>query len=344
MNYVNFGRTGVKVSQLCLGCMNFGGRQNEAESIRMIDQALDAGFNYLDTANVYGHEPLQFEIGRGRSEQIVGKALKNGKRARVFLATKVHYAMGEDQNAQGNSRRHIIEQCEESLERLDTDYIDLYQLHGTDTNTPIDESLRALDDLIRAGKIRYIGTSGFAAWELMEALWVADTNRLNRFVSEQAPYNLLDRRIERELIPMLQTYDLALVPWAPSAGGFFSEKYERAHKPPEGSRYEAFWRGFYRESFVQKVQVFDLQELVLDMARERNISGYALALAWCMSQPGVTSPIIGPRTLEQLVDSLTALQVTLTEDDIKRLDQAVPPESVIVPYVDYKGKHTYRWH
>ena len=343
MKYVNFGRTGVKVSQLCLGCMNFGGRQNEEESIRVIHHALDAGINYLDTANVYGHEPLQFEIGRGRSEQIVGKALNDGKRAHVFLATKVHYAMGEDPNEQGNSRRHIIEQCEASLKRLDTDYIDLYQLHGTDIDTPIDETLRVLDDLIRAGKVRYIGTSGFAAWELMEALWVADSSNLNRFVSEQAPYNLLDRRIERELIPMLQTYDVALVPWAPSAGGFFSEKYVRDSKPPEGSRYEAFWRGFYRESFDQKDKVFNVHQVVLEMARERNVSGYAFALAWCMSRPGVTSPIIGPRTLEQLIDSLTALEIALIENDFERLNQVTPPESVTVPYIDYKGKHTYRW-
>ena len=343
MNYVNFGRTGVKVSQLCLGCMNFGGRQNEAESIHIIDQALDAGFNYLDTANVYGHEPLKFEVGRGRSEQIVGKALKDGKRARVFLATKVHFPMDEDPNAKGNSRRHIIEQCESSLKRLETDYIDLYQLHGTDLDTPIDETLRALDELIRAGKVRYIGTSGFAAWELMEAIWASDANNLNRFVSEQAPYNLLDRRIERELIPMMQTYDMALIPWAPSAGGFFSEQYERGNKPPEGSRYEAFWRGFYKESFIEKGQVFDVQAAVLDMAKEKNVSGYAFALAWCMSRPGVTSPIIGPRTSEQLKDSLTAFEITLTEDDLQRLDKVTPPESVTVPYIDYKGKHTYRW-
>jgi len=342
MEYKNFGRTGVKVSPLCLGCMNFGGRQNEAESIRIIHEALDGGINYLDTANVYGHEPLKFEIGRGRSEQIVGKALKNGKRENVFLATKVHYEMGSDPNARGNSRRHIIEQCEASLRRLETDCIDLYQLHGSNNDIPIDESLRALDDLIRAGKARYIGTSGFAAWELMEALWVADRHGLNRFVSEQAPYNLLDRRIERELIPMLQTYDLALVPWAPSAGGFFSEKYQREISAPQGSRYEAFWRGFYRENFDQKKQVFDLQEAVLEMAKERNVSGYAFALAWCISQPGVTSPIIGPRTSEQLADSLTALQIKLTDDDVKKLDQVGPPESVTVPYIDYTGKHLFR--
>ena len=342
MEYKNFGRTGIKVSQLCLGCMNFGGRQNEAESIRIIHEALDAGINYLDTANVYGHEPLKFEIGRGRSEEIVGNALKSGRRANVFLATKVHYEMGSDPNAHGNSRRHIIEQCEASLKRLDTDFIDLYQLHGSNNDIPIDESLRALDDLIRAGKVRYLGTSGFAAWELMEALWVADRHSLNRFVSEQAPYNLLDRRIERELLPMLQTYDMALVPWAPSAGGFFSEKYQRADNAPTGSRYEAFWRGFYRESFDQKKQVFDLQEAVLTLAMESNVSGYAFALAWCMSQPGVTSPVIGPRTSEQLADSLTALQIQLSEDDRKRLDEIAPPESVTVPYIDYKGKHLFR--
>ena len=342
MEYKNFGRTGVKVSQLCLGCMNFGGRQNETESIRIIHEALGVGINYLDTANVYGHEPLRFEIGRGRSEQIVGKALKDGQRENVFLATKVHYEMGSDPNASGNSRRHIIEQCEASLRRLNTEYIDLYQLHGSNNDIPIDESLRALDDLIRSGKVRYIGTSGFAAWELMEALWVADRHGLNRFVSEQAPYNLLDRRIERELIPMLQTYDIALVPWAPSAGGFFSEQYQRDTQVPKGSRYEAFWPGFYRESFDQKKQVFDLQEAVLGMAKERNVSGYAFALAWCLSQPGVTSPIIGPRTSEQLADSLTALQIKLTEDEIKKLDQIAPSETVTVPYIDYKGRHLFR--
>jgi len=342
LKYVNFGRTGVKVSQICLGCMNFGGRQNEDESMRIIHQALDAGINYLDTANVYGHEPLQFEVGRGRSEQIVGRALKGGKRERVFLATKVHYEMGDDPNAQGNSRRHIIEQCEASLKRLDTDYIDLYQLHGTNNDIPIDESLRALDDLVRVGKVRYLGTSGFAAWELMEALWVADRMGLNRFVSEQAPYNLLDRRIERELIPMLQTYDMALVPWAPSAGGFFSDKYQRDQNAPEGSRYEAFWRRFYREDFGGKKQVFDLQEAVLEMAGERDVSGYSFALAWCLSQPSVTSPIIGPRTSDQLMDSLSALEVTLTDDEHKKLDSISPPESMAVSYIDYKGKHQFR--
>jgi aryl-alcohol dehydrogenase-like predicted oxidoreductase len=343
MEYRNLGRTGVQVSPLCLGSMNFGGRQSEEESIRIIHQAMEAGINFIDTANVYGHDPLSFSFGRGRSEIIVGKALKDGRRERVVLATKVHYAMSDDDpNAQHNTRRHIIEQCEASLTRLDTDYVDLYQLHGTNDDIPIDEALRALDDLVRAGKVRYVGTSGFAAWELLETLWVSKEYRLNRFISEQSPYNLLDRRIERELIPMAQTYGIALIPWAPSAGGFFSEKYSRDQPAPEGSRYEAFWRGFYRESFAGR-QVFDVQEAVLALATEKGVSGYSLALAWCMSRPGITSPIIGPRTSDQLADALTALDVELSDQDHAWLDAAAPPASVTVSYSQYKGPHKYHW-
>ena len=342
MEYRNLGRTGIKVSQLCLGCMNFGGRQEEQESIRIIHQGLDSGINFIDTANVYGHEPLDFPTGAGRSEQIVGKALGDGRRERVILATKVHYRMSDDLNAQNNTRRHIIEQCEASLKRLNTDWIDLYQLHGTNDDIPIDEALRALDDLVRAGKIRYIGASGFAAWEVMEALWAAKEYRLNRFVSEQSPYNLLDRRIERELIPMAQTYGLAILPWAPSAGGFFSERYTRDNPPPVGSRYEAFWRGFYQNDFSHS-RVFDVQEAVLALAKEKGSSGYAVALAWCLSRPGVTSPIIGPRTVEQLVDSVTAREIMLTEEDHARLDAVAAPQSMTVPYIDYKGAHQFRW-
>jgi aryl-alcohol dehydrogenase-like predicted oxidoreductase len=225
---------------------------------------------------------------------------------------------------------------------LNTDYIDLYQLHGSNDDIPIDEALRALDDLIRAGKVRYIGTSGFAAWELLESLWVSKEYGLNRFVSEQPPYNLLDRRIERELIPMAQTYDLALIPWAPAAGGFFTERYVRNQPAPSDSRYGAFWRGFYKGSFIQD-HVFDVQETVLALAKEKNVSGYALALTWCMNKPGITSPIIGPRTVEQLQDSLTALEIELDEDDHAQLGQVAPPESVTVSYLDYKGPHLFRW-
>ena len=194
MEYRNFGRTGVKVSELCLGCMMFGGRTGEEDSADIIDRAIDEGINFLDTANVYS---------RGASEVAVGKALKrNGKRDEIVLATKVHMPMDdEDPNASGNHRRHIIEQCEASLRRLGVDHVDLYQIHRPSSDVPIDETLRALDDLIRAGKVRYAGTSTYAAWQLVEALWAARELGLNRFVTEQPPYHLLDRRIERELVP-----------------------------------------------------------------------------------------------------------------------------------------------
>lgn len=342
MEYTVLGRTGMNVSRLCLGCMNFGGRQDKEASIRIIHQALDAGINFIDTANVYGHEPLNFEVGRGRSEQIVGEALQAGKRRNIILATKVHYQMGNDPNAQGNSRRHIIEQCEASLKRLNTDYLDLYQLHGVNTDIPIDESLRALDDLVRSGKVRYLGTSGFAAWEFVESLWVAQEYHLQRFVSEQPAYNLLDRRIEQELLPMAQTYGIAILPWAPSAGGFFAEQYERDQPAPLGSRYEAFWRGFYKESFNQ-ARIFDVQETVLALAKERSVSGYALALAWCLSRPGITSPIIGPRTQAQLADALLALEIELSHTEREAVDSVAPAGSVTVPYTEYQGVHQYRW-
>ncbi len=200
------------------------------DSYAIIDRAIDAGINFLDTANVYS---------RGRSEEVTGEALKrNGKRQQIVLATKVHGTMDDDDpNAFGNCRRHIIEQCEASLRRLQTDYIDLYQIHRPRSDTPIDETLRALDDLIRAGKVRYIGTSTFAAWQVMESLWVSKELGLNRFVSEQPPYHILDRRIERELIPMAQTYGIGIIPWSPLAGGLLTGKYTRENPSPEGARY-----------------------------------------------------------------------------------------------------------
>src|SRR5579883_3425716 len=203
MDYRPLGRTGVKVSPLCLGCMNFGASTPAEDATRIIDRALDEGINFLDTANVYA---------RGLSEEITGEALRrNGKRSRVILATKVYGRVAEDDvNAMGASRRHIIEQCEASLIRLRTDYIDLYQMHRPDPTVPIDETLRALDDLVRSGKVRYIGTSTFAAWQLVESLWVSKELGLNRFVTDQPPYNILDRRAERELAPMAQTFGIAL--------------------------------------------------------------------------------------------------------------------------------------
>jgi len=230
MEYRLLGRTGVKVSILCLGCMTFGAKTSPEDAHAIIDRALDAGINFLDTANVYS---------RGRSEEVTGEGLKrNGKRHKVILATKVHGKMADDDpNASGNARRHIIEQCEASLKRLLTDYIDLYQIHRPQSDIPVDETLRALDDLIRAGKVRYIGTSTYASWQLVESLWAAKELGLNRFICEQPPYNLVDRRIERELIPMAQTYGFGIIPWSPIAGGLLSGKYRRDNPAPEGARY-----------------------------------------------------------------------------------------------------------
>ncbi|MEP7288494.1 MAG: aldo/keto reductase [Chloroflexota bacterium] len=342
MQYRSLGRTGVQVSTLCLGCMNFGGPTPEAESIALVNHALDNGINFLDTANVYS---------RGLSEEIVGKALKqNGKRNKIVLATKVHGRMDDDDIlAYGNNRRHIIEQCDASLKRLQTDYIDLYQIHRPESGVPIDETLRALDDLIRAGKVRYIGTSSFASWQIMESLWVSRELGANRFISEQPPYHLLDRSIEREMIPMAQAHGLAILPWSPLARGFLSGKYQRGQEIPGDSRMASDLKGPFAER--TKKHLGDLAFGILDeldaIAHEKNFTVAQIALAWCMNQPGVTSPIIGPRTMNQLEDNLGALAVTFTDADYARFNTVAEPEQSIVSYyngkaMDFKAPE-YRW-
>jgi len=333
-DYRNLGRTGVKVSPLCLGCMNFGGKTDEAQSAQIIDRALDAGINFLDTANVYH---------RGDSEEAVGKALEqNRRRDHVILATKVHGPMAKDEpNAGGNHRRHILRQCEASLRRLQTDWIDLYQIHRPQSDIPLDETLRALDDLIRSGKVRYIGSSTFAAWQLVESLWIARELGLNRFVTEQPPYHLLDRRIERELIPMAQTYGFALIPWSPLAGGFLTGKYRRGEQPPSDARLQ---RKNERTEALLSDAGFDVLEKAEQFASEKGCTVSQLALAWCMGQPGITSPIIGPRTLEQLDDNLGAMDVALSDEDRQHLDEVAPPGTAVANYytADF-GPHQHRW-
>ncbi len=333
MEYRSFGRTGVKVSSLCLGCMMFGGKTPAAESYDIIDRALDAGNNIIDTANVYSI---------GRSEEVTGEALKrNGKRQRLMLATKVHGKMGEDVNDLGNTRRHIIEQCEASLRRLQTDYIDLYQIHRPSPDIPIDETLRALDDLICAGKVRYIGSSTFAAWQLVESLWVAKELGLNRFVCEQPPYNLLDRRIERELLPMARTYGFATIPWSPLAGGLLTGKYTRGEEPPEGARFGDTTNPLYRRRLNDRI--YDVIDGLKPIAEEKGVTLSQLSLAWCMRQPGVTSPIIGPRTMEQFEDNLKALDVEITDDDRKRIDRVSRRGESVAPFYEAEfGPHPYR--
>ena len=336
MEYRNFGRTGMKVSPLCLGCMMFGGRTEVDESCRIIDRSLDAGINFLDTANVYG---------RGASEVAVGEALKrNHKRQETFLATKVHGRMKEgahQPNRFGNHRRMIIEECDNSLRRLQTDYIDLYQVHRPQNIVPIDETLRALDDLIRQGKVRYIGCSTFGAWQVVESLWVAKELGLNRFVTEQPPYHLLDRRIERELIPMALSYGFAVIPWSPLAGGFLSEKYQPGQPAPADARHQRKEDG---GGILDNDLAFQVLEEVREQARAKGCTASQLALAWCASQPGITSPIIGPRTMEQLDDNLGAVDVEIGEDDKQKLDAIATPGGVIVPYYNADfGPHEHTW-
>lgn len=336
MEYRLFGRTGASVSPLCLGCMMFGGKTSPDDSYAIIDRAIDAGINFLDTANVYS---------RGRSEEVTGEALKrNGKRQRIVLATKVHGRMDDDDvNAAGSNRRHIIEQCDASLKRLQTDYIDLYQIHRPRSDTPIDETLRALDDLIRAGKVRYIGTSTFAGWQFMEALWVAKELGLNRFVCEQPPYHILDRRIERGLIPMAQTYGVALIPWSPLAGGLLTGKYGRDTQPPEDSRFADVANNPRLQARMTS-DLYDVVDGLKPLADAKGCTIAQLALAWCMHQPGITSPIIGPRTMEQLEDNLGALAVEITDEDRATIDDLVPAGRMVSPFYEADfGPHQFRW-
>jgi aryl-alcohol dehydrogenase-like predicted oxidoreductase len=323
MEYRDLGRTGVKVSSICLGTMMFGARAPEAESIAMIEHALEAGVNFIDTANVYGG---------GESERITGTALaKDNRRERVVLATKVRFPTSrDDPNAGGINRRHILRACEDSLRRLQTDWIDLYQLHRPQPHVPIDETLRALDDLIRDGKVRYIGTSQFPGWQIVESLWAAKEHGLNRFVCEQPAYNLLDRTAEREAIPAAQTFGLGVIPWSPLSGGLLTGKYKRGALDVEGR-----WSGGTDiAGRTVKDAVFDVVEGVAQVAADKGCSTAQLALAWCASQPGITAPIVGPRTLEQLIDNLGAAELTVSDEDRARLDAVAPPRSVTQSYYD----------
>lgn len=319
MDLKYLGRTGVQVPPLCLGCMNFGGRTDDADSIAIMHTALDKGLFFWDTADTYS---------KGASETVVGKAMA-GRRDEVFLATKVHSKMSERQNDGGNSRAHIIKGCEDSLRRLGTDYIDLYQMHRPQSVTAIDETLRALDDLIRAGKVRYIGASSFAAWQLCDSLWQSEKLGLNRFVCEQPPYNILDRRAERELFPFCQTFGFGVIPWSPIAGGMLTGKYRRNEKMPEDSRYSG---GTFRHGEPVSNAVWDVVEDVEAIAREKGCAMDAFALAWAMDHPAVSSPIIGPRTMEQFLSYLPALDVTVTGEDKARIDALVKPGTHVVSY------------
>ncbi len=334
-SYRSLGRTGVKVSPLCLGCMMFGGRTEAEESYRIIDRGIDAGINFLDTANVYS---------RGASEEVTGEALKrNGHRDKIVLATKVHGKMADDDpNMMGNHRRHIIAQVEASLRRLKTDRIDLYQIHRPSPEIPIDETLRALDDLVRAGKVLYIGSSTYAAWQLMEAYMISKELGLNRFICEQPPYNILDRRIERELMPFCRTYGVATIPWSPLGGGLLTGKYRRDTPAPEDARFADVDDKPWLKRRINE-GLYDAVEALIEHCEKTDRKMAQFTLAWVMHQPGVTSPIIGPRTMEQLEDNLQAAQIEITEEDQQTVDGIVPPGQMVSPFYEANwGPHPER--
>jgi 1-deoxyxylulose-5-phosphate synthase len=319
MEYRKLGRSGVLVSPFCLGAMNFGGTTNEEDSFVIMQKAVDSGINFFDTANVYN---------KGESERITGKFLnENHLREQVVLATKVFGRVGDLPNESGGTRYHIIKACEDSLQRLQTDHIDLYQLHRPPLTHPQEETLRAFDDLIRAGKVRYIGCSTHPAWMVMEALSMSERYGLNRYISEQPPYNVLDRRIENELIPLCQKYDLAILPWSPLAMGILAGRYTETGNYPENSRAKLWDSSQVKARISQRG--LEVGQAVSKMAQERGYTASQLSLLWIKDQPGVTAPIIGPRTLAHLEDALAIMDKTLDEVDRPLFDELVHPGTAV---------------
>jgi aryl-alcohol dehydrogenase-like predicted oxidoreductase len=316
MEYRVLGRTGVKVSPLCLGAMMFGsfGNQDHDDSIRIIHRAVDAGINFIDTADMYSF---------GESEEIVGKALAQIKRHQIVLATKVHGAMGRDPNAQGNSRRWIMAECERSLRRLGTDYIDLYQIHRPSPDTDIDETLGALTDLVRAGKIRYFGSSTFPAHEIVEAQWVAERRSRERFVTEQPPYSILVRSIEKDVLPMCLKYGIGVLSWSPLAGGWLSGAFGPGRE--NTSRRAAVMPDRYDTGIPGNQAKVEAVGQLSELAEGAGLSLIELALGFVLEHPAVTTPIIGPRTMEHLESQLPALELRLSTDVLDRIDEIVPP-------------------
>ena len=316
MEYRRLGRSGVKVAPLCLGTDNFANPTPEDEAKAMLNRAIDAGINLIDTSNSYA---------KGESERIIGRALKeNGRRQDVLIASKAHYPTGPGPNDRGNGRRHLIQACEDSLRRLQTDHIDLYQLHRPDFEVPIEETLSALTDLVRQGKVRYVGSSTAPAWKVMEAIMVSELRGYVRFVSEQPPYNLLDRRIENELVPMCQVHGLGILPWSPLAMGILAGRYADASDYPEKSRAQ-LRGGIYAERVTARG--IEVGNEFVKLAEEAGISAAQLAVLWVKDQPGVSAPLIGPRTLEQLEHFLPVLEMKLDDAVREACDQLVPPGS-----------------
>jgi len=316
VKFRNLGTTGMKVSPLCLGAMMFGswGNTDHDDSIRIIHSALDAGINFIDTADVYS---------AGESEQIVAKAIV-GRRDDLVIATKVHSPMGSDPNQRGNSRRWIIQECENSLRRLGTDYIDLYQIHRPDPETDIDETLGALTDLVRQGKVRYLGSSTFPGSTIVEAQWVAERRQRERFVCEQPPYSILVRGIEADVLPTCQKYGMGVIPWSPLAGGWLSGQYRKNAEVPTSMRARRI-PARYDLSLPGNQAKLEAADALAQLADEAGMSLIHLAIAFVINHPAVTSAIIGPRTAEHLDSQLGAADVVLEASVLDRVDEIVPP-------------------
>jgi aryl-alcohol dehydrogenase-like predicted oxidoreductase len=326
MDYRQLGHSGLRVSALTLGTMTFGGRGNFAKvgatdvdvATRQVDMCLDAGVNLIDTADIYSD---------GLSEEIVGKTLK-GRRDRVLLATKARMPMGDGPNDAGLSRHHIIRACEASLRRLGTDYIDLYQVHEWDGHTPLEETLSALDYLVNAGKVRYIGCSNYAAWHIMKALGISERKNLQRFISQQIYYSLQARDAEYELVPVALDQGVGILVWSPLAGGLLSGKYRRGEDKPEGSRHLTDWN---EPPVHDEEQLYDIVDALVEIADAHGVSPAQVALAWTLGRPGVATVVVGARTEEQLADNLRAGDLELGGDERARLDELSAPR-LMYPY------------
>ena len=318
MEYRSLGRTGIKVSPLCLGAMMFGVRGNpdHDDCARIVHRAIDAGINFIDTADVYS---------AGESETIVGKALADVAREHIVLATKVNGRMGDDPNAAGNSRRWIVTECDNSLRRLGVDYIDLYQIHRPDPSVDIEETLGALTDLQRAGKIRAFGSSTFPAYQHVEAQWVAEKRGLSRFFTEQPPYSILFRGIEADVLPVAQQYGLGVLPWSPLAGGWLSGRYGQGRENTSNRAAAAQFASRYDVSRPENQRKLEIVTELANLADKAGVTLVELALAFVLEHPAISSAIIGPRTMEQLETQLAAPDISLDAEVLDAIDDLVPP-------------------
>lgn len=323
MEYIRFGNTGLKVSRICLGCMTYGTPTdrwpwalNEEQSRPFIQKALDLGINFFDTADVYSN---------GRSEEVVGKALKDfSRRDQVVIATKVHGVMGPGPNDKGLSRKHIMDAIDASLRRLGTDYVDLYQIHRWDYETPLEETLEALHDVVKTGKARYVGASSMYAWQFAQALYTADLHGWTRFVSMQPQYNLVYREEEREMLPLCKDQNIAVIPWSPLARGLLTGRRTKGGGETERARTDAFGKSLYTRD-----DDFRISAVVDDMAKEKGVPNAQVALAWLFSKNVVTAPIVGASKPNHLEDAAGALSVKLSDEDLRRLEEPYQPHPVL---------------